>query len=83
MKITRIECIIHKKEYDIIQMNFYHNGERLLKAGIDNSIKILGDRKEVFEIADDEQLIGCELYYEKRFFSGVKWIKMKIMNWIS
>ena len=32
-------------------------------------------RREVFEIADDEQLIGCELDHDKDLFVGVTWIK--------
>jgi hypothetical protein len=37
-----------------------------------------GKRVEIFEIAYDEQLIGCELTYDKNYFCGVTWLKMKI-----
>ena len=46
-------------------MNFYHHTERtvamkkLYVSGI-----IFNKRREVFDIADDEQLIGCELKYD-------------------
>ena len=41
-----------------------------------------GGRKEVFEIADDEQLFGCEFEYEEQgydtYFYNMKWLKWKI-----
>jgi hypothetical protein len=50
----------------------------------------LTGRKNVFEINDDEELIGCELYHDYEHFdnmkekvdyiTGVRWIKMKIIN---
>jgi hypothetical protein len=44
----------------------------------DNFVKIGGERREAFNIADDEQLIGCELEYDSLFFRGVTWLKWKI-----
>ena len=43
-------------------------------------------RKEVFEIAEDEQLIGCEIDEGKKmlsdfsynYFLGITWMKMKV-----
>ena len=49
----------------IVKINFYHHTERLVKVGEEDDDYWLvweGGRREVFEIADDEQLIGCELY---------------------
>ena len=63
-KITSIETILHKNEYQILQTNFYHFAERLVAVGWDDdSIEYhdVGGRRELFHIADDEQLIGCEL----------------------
>jgi hypothetical protein len=52
----------------------------------------LTGRKNVFEINDDEELIGCELYHDSEllnngkekvdcdYITGVRWIKMKIIN---
>jgi hypothetical protein len=37
-----------------------------------------GGRKDTFCIADDEQLIGCELDHCQKFLRGVTWIKMKL-----
>jgi hypothetical protein len=37
-----------------------------------------GGRKEVFEIGEDERLIGCKLDESEYFFRGVTWIKMKV-----
>ena len=34
-------------------------------------------RREVFDIDEDEQLIGCELYHDEKAFLGVTWLKMK------
>ena len=34
-------------------------------------------RIEVFDIADDETLIGCELEQSDKFFVGVTWLKWK------
>ena len=53
---------------------------------VDVIVKCDGGRKEVFEIDEDEQLIGCELdqdYYQDRYeprFVGVTWLKMKTFN---
>ena len=45
----------------------------------DAYVKKWGGRREVFEIADDEQLIGCELDYDDiKNFIGVIWLKMKL-----
>jgi hypothetical protein len=44
----------------------------------DNVIKIIGGRKEIFEIADDEQLIGCEFENNGEVFVGLTWIKIKV-----
>ena len=41
-------------------------------------IKAYGGRVEVLDIAEDEQLIGCELDQIRSFFRGVTWVKMKI-----
>jgi hypothetical protein len=64
-KITKIETIIFKNEWYVCQINFFHDQERLLGVGAsDCSLKSHyggGGRREVFGIADDEQLIGCEL----------------------
>jgi hypothetical protein len=38
-----------------------------------------GGRREVFVIADDEQLIGCELDHNDDSFLGLSWLKWKII----
>ena len=51
----------------------------------DGDVERDGGRKEVFEIRENEDLIGCELAQIKHpnpnftdfFFGGVKWIKIK------
>jgi hypothetical protein len=66
----------------IYQINFYHHTERLVAVGKhDDYVKKNGKRKEVFDIAEDEQIIGCELD-ESKFgnFCGMTWIKMKILK---
>ncbi len=46
----------------IAQVNFYHKKERLVRVGENDAyVKSSGGRKKVFDIADDEQLIGCQL----------------------
>ena len=71
-KITRIEHIIHKDEVDLMRINFYHYQERLVQVEkiwypSDSHIYDYSyvfdhaGRVEVFKIAEDEQLIGCEL----------------------
>ena len=43
-------------------INFYCKEERLVIVGWDDeNVLQFGERKEIFEIADDEELIGCEL----------------------
>ena len=78
-KVTRIECIIYTNELFIAQINFFHNDERLVQLGHEDlEVKIYGGRREVFEIAGDEKLIGCELDHNDEFFRGVTWLKMKL-----
>ena len=48
-------------------------------------VKDYGGRVEVFEIAEDEQLIGCELHEYTDSdgdidFAGVTWIKIKLTD---
>jgi hypothetical protein len=40
-------------------------------------VKKWGGRVETFDIAADEQLIGCKLDHDDRYFRGLTWIKMK------
>jgi hypothetical protein len=46
----------------------------------DSFVKENGGRVEIFEIAADEQLIGCELESSPDYFCGVTWLKWKISN---
>ena len=76
-KITRVETCIDYDESGINRINFYHHQERLV------AVKLWGgiiSRTEDFYIADDEQLIGCELDKSlfTGFLSGVTWQKMKV-----
>ncbi len=83
-KITKIECIISKLSNWIYEINFYHGEKRLVEVHTDAKFAAIFDEKvEVFEIAEDEQLIGCELhekceYIEDSIFRGVTWIKIKL-----
>jgi hypothetical protein len=46
-------------------------------------VNVTGGRVEIFEIAADEQLIGCELDYMGcgfTSFCGVTWLKWKAIN---
>ena len=61
-----MEVIINKNENYVIQTNFYHDEERLVMVGYsDDFVKNYGGRSEVFEIAANERLIGCELEQNK------------------
>ena len=68
----------------IIQINFWHNKKRLVKLGKkDGFVTEYGGRKEIFEIAEDEQLIGCKLHEAIHRFEGVtQSIKFIGMTWI-
>jgi hypothetical protein len=78
--------VVNKHETAIIRVNFYSGDEILVKVGRDKDsrIKLEAGRKRSFEIANDEQLIGCELYhgnwngYGSDIFLGVTWLKCKI-----
>ena len=62
-------------------MNFYSGQEKLVQVGYDDDNwkdEECGEIVEIFEIAYDEQLIGCELTYDEDYFCGVTWLKMKI-----
>jgi hypothetical protein len=83
-KITKVEVMICLYEKWLYQINFYHQQQRLVSVGSsDDDAKDYIIRREVFEIADDEQLVGCELDHGKHFnknnvIYGVTWIKMKV-----
>ena len=84
-KITRVETLIHKDEDVIIQIYFYHHQQKLVQVGWENDgyVKRDGGRIEVFEIADDEQFIGCELDHDKNYFRGVTWLTIKRSVWLT
>ena len=59
-KISKIVVIIDDPEFEIMQINFYHRKQIIVKLGwSDKKVKKRGKRREVFEIGDDEKLIGC------------------------
>ena len=61
-KITRVECFIDLFEENLDQINFYSGTERLVNVGMDDDChNDYERRKEIFEIAADEVLIGCEI----------------------
>ena len=77
-KITSVEVRINSSENRITRIGFYHNEERLVAMGLsDDWLHKWGGRSEVFDIADDEQLIGCELEHDGPFFRGITWLKWK------
>jgi len=66
----------------ISQINFYHLKQRIVTVGCnDDNLDDFG-RIELFNIAEDEQLIGCKLDQDDRddYFLGVTWIKMKVLT---
>ena len=67
-------------EWWIGQINFYSETETLAKLGEPDDIYMLESaRVERFEIAFDEQLIGCELYIDvNNYFIGLTWLKCKL-----
>ena len=85
-KITKVECIIHEYENEIIRINFYSGDELFAKVGYSDNdyVEYWGGRVKIFEIAADEQLIGAELYHGdynsigNDCFIGVTWLKCKI-----
>jgi hypothetical protein len=82
-KITKVEVFIIRAEDILFQINFYSGQERLVGVFLDDDyVKKDARRVELFEIADDEQLIGAQLYHGKLFredcFQGVTFLKCKI-----
>ena len=70
-----------------MQINFFSGEELLCRVGYsDDHWSVKGGRVVTFEIAADEQLIGCELDHgpdydgKGDFFLGVTWLKWKIIN---
>ena len=50
-----------KDESNIGVINFYNQEELLVSVGVnETSFKLSLVRREIFDIADDEELIGCE-----------------------
>ena len=68
---------MEKNESHIGLINFFDkNGGLLYRMGTDSdSFK---GRKEIFHIADNERLIGCELDYGQERVHGITFIKWKI-----
>ena len=65
-----------------MQINFYHHTERLVAVGkSDYLVNLYGGRRDIFDIADDEKLIGCVLEYGSSKFLGITWLKWKIPSW--
>ena len=72
-----------------MRINFFHHHQTLIMLGkFAEKYKKKGKRREVFLIADDEQLIGCQLFEGKNDleggilrFRGVSWLKMKATVW--
>ena len=76
---------MHKDETWLVQISFYSGAETFDKMNYnDDDVKNNCGRVETFEIAGDEQLIGCELYSGNKesdsrdVFNGVAWFKCKI-----
>ena len=79
LKITSIETILSNREWEIVQINFFHRKERLVAVGnTDGWVKKIAGRRHNFEIADDEQLIGCEINQNHDDCGGIVWLKMKL-----
>ena len=82
-KITKIECNIGWSSIGILRINFFHHQEKLVQVGSpnDDRVKELTEKTEIFEIGEDERLIGCKLdegiVDGKNRLLGVTWIKMK------
>ena len=85
-KITKIVTTVHWNEVDIAQIKFWSAQELLCTVGYpDDGKEPWGGRVVSFEIAADEQLIGCELEHGNQdyrgkgdYFKGVTWLKWKI-----
>ena len=86
-KITNVVVIMENNESNIMRINFNSDEEILTKVGADDGyVERYGGRVEKFEIAADEQLIGCKLdagdsyLLGENCFAGVTWVKMKVPN---
>ena len=86
-KITKVETVLRNDESNIGLIKFYNEEELLVSVGVDEeAFKLLLVRVEVFEIAEDEQLIGCEAnccifndcFYTGSVCRGITWLKWKI-----
>jgi hypothetical protein len=66
----------------ILVINFYSGEERLVRVGWNDDavINAVGGRVITFYIADDEQLIGCEIDHCKDNCRGLTWLKIKMIN---
>ncbi len=69
----------YDEEY-IMRINFYSGQETLVQVGAyDEIVETNGGRVEIFEIASDEQLIGCKWDLDEKLCKiGVTWLKMKV-----
>ena len=79
-KITKIECNIGWSSIGILRINFFHHQEKLVQVGSpnDDRVKELTEKTEIFEIGEDERLIGCKLDNNKLgSYKGLTWIKMR------
>ena len=73
--ICMIEIIFTKEEQFLGQIIFFDKDGTLYKLGSDGNAT---GRKETFQIAENERLIGCELDHGNNYVMGITFIKWTI-----
>ena len=71
--------MLNQYETRIYIINFYSHEELIANTGNPDWFREdWNGRLEEFVIAEDEQLIGCELDHDEFYFRGITWLKMKL-----
>ena len=72
-KLTKIEHIFTDEEYFINNLLMWFDDGTHKQLGWDD----FKGRVETFNLANNEHLIGIEIYHDKRFVLGLKWLTIR------
>jgi hypothetical protein len=75
-KLAKIECEFASNEYWIDRITFFDDCGGMYTVG--RETKKTNGRTETFEIAEDEIIAGCEIYYSEAIH-GIAWSKKKLI----
>jgi hypothetical protein len=75
LKLTKIEVVLSSPNPHIGQIVFHDKSGIVKKLGSD---QYANGTKEVFELAENERWIGCELEHSTAYLMGITLLKWKV-----